>query len=161
NLLMIPGRFLIEFVGENSREQITQNIKQALDSVDSEAELHFVSPDGTPREFEAHVSPLWKEGKVGGSLVFLRDVTERKRTRELAAQSDKLRAVGELAAGVAHNLNNSLTVIQGRAQLLLMNSKDEAAAKGLKVITKAVEEGSQTLRRILEFARRDSVDEIS
>jgi signal transduction histidine kinase len=39
------------------------------------------------------------------------------------AQSDKLRALGELAAGVAHNLNNSLTVIQGRAQLLLMKQK--------------------------------------
>jgi PAS domain S-box-containing protein len=161
NLLMMPGRFLIEFVAEDSREQVNENIKRALDGADSEAEVRFVSTDGTSREVEAHSSPLWKEGKVGGSLVFLRDVTERKRTQELAVQSDKLRAVGELAAGVAHNLNNSLTVIQGRAQLLLMNSTDETAVKSLKVITKAVEEGSQTLRRILEFARRDSVNEIT
>src|SRR6266436_558226 len=161
NLLMMPGRFLIEFVAEDSREQVNENIKRALDGADSEAEVRFVSTDGTSREVEAHSSPLWKEGKVGGSLVFLRDVTERKRTQELAVQSDKLRAVGELAAGVAHNLNNSLTVIQGRAQLLLRNATDETSAKSLQVITNAVEDGTKTLRRILEFARRDSVSEFA
>src|SRR5205814_321492 len=103
--------------------------------------------------------PLWKDGNVTGVLVFLRDVTERKRAQELMAQSDKLRAVGELAAGVAHNLNNSLTVIQGRAQLLLMRGTDEATTKSLKVIVNAVEEGAKTLRRILEFARRETVQE--
>ena len=77
------------------------------------------------------------------------------------AQSDKLRAVGELAAGVAHNLNNSLTVIKGRAQLLLMRNTDEALSKSLKVITNAVEDGSSTLRRILEFARRESSTEFA
>src|SRR6266508_3439319 len=89
------------------------------------------------------------------------DDTERKRERELMAQSDKLRAVGELAAGVAHNLNNSLTVIQGRAQLLLRNSTDESSSKSLQIITNAVEDGTKTLRRILEFARRDSVSEFA
>ncbi|HKE58225.1 MAG TPA: ATP-binding protein, partial [Pyrinomonadaceae bacterium] len=111
------------------------------------------------RDLEAHVSPLWREGEVDGLLVFLRDITERKRTQELVSQSDKLRAVGELAAGVAHNLNNSLTVIKGRAQLLQMNATDKAALKSLSVINDAVEDGSKTLRRILDFARRDSAQE--
>jgi len=88
-------------------------------------------------------------------------VTERKQAQEMMAQSDKLRAVGELAAGVAHNLNNSLTVIKGRAQLLLMRSTDEPTIKNLKVIANAVEDGAKTLRRILEFARRESVKEFA
>src|SRR3977135_792496 len=79
----------------------------------------------------------------------------------MMAQSDKLRAVGELAAGVAHNLNNSLTVIKGRAQLLLLRNTDEPTAKNLKVIANAVEDGAKTLRRILEFARRESVKEFA
>src|SRR5207302_1929676 len=63
----------------------------------------------------------------------------------------------ELAAGVAHNLNNSLTVIQGRAQLLLMRSgADEPNKKSLEVITQAVGDCSQTLRRLLDFSRRGS-----
>ncbi|MGB7923194.1 MAG: ATP-binding protein, partial [Pyrinomonadaceae bacterium] len=123
---------------------------------DAQCEVQVVRADGaTARFVEAHTSPRWKDGAVSGVLVFLRDTTERRRTQERMAQSDKLRAVGELAAGVAHNLNNSLTVIQGRAQLLLMRTDDEATAKSLETITRAVAEGSQTLRRILEFARRD------
>jgi PAS domain S-box-containing protein len=157
----LSARYLIEFVAEDSRDKVSENIRRAWSGKDGSAEVRFVSSEGTSREVEAHVSPFWTEGKVGGVLVFLRDITERKRTQELVAQADKLRAVGELAAGVAHNLNNSLTVIQGRAQLLLMNSTDEITKKSLKVITNAVEDGSQTLRRILEFARRDAVNELT
>jgi signal transduction histidine kinase len=62
---------------------------------------------------------------------------------------------------VAHNLNNSLTVIQGRAQLLLRNATDDVSSKSLQVITNAVEDGTKTLRRILEFARRDSASEFT
>jgi signal transduction histidine kinase len=130
-----------------------------LSGSDTEYEVHLIRLDGTTRYAEAHTSPLWKEGEIDGVLIFLHDITERKREQELMAQSDKLRAVGELAAGVAHNLNNSLTVIQGRAQLLLRNANDPVAAKSLEVITNAVEDGTKTLRRILEFARRDSSSE--
>src|SRR5712675_3689845 len=89
-------------------------------------------------------------------MVFMSDITERKLAQARAARSDKLRALGELAAGVAHNLNNSLTVIQGRAQLLLMRSADQGNKKSLEVITQAVGDCSQTLRRLLDFSRRDA-----
>jgi CheY-like chemotaxis protein len=89
-------------------------------------------------------------------MVFMSDITERKLAQARAARSDKLRALGELAAGVAHNLNNSLTVIQGRAQLLLMRSADQGNKKSLEVTTQAVGDCSQTLRRLLDFSRRES-----
>jgi len=90
-------------------------------------------------------------------MVFMSDITERKLAQARAARSDKLRALGELAAGVAHNLNNSLTVIQGRAQLLLMRSTaDDGSKKSLGVITQAVGDCSQTLRRLLDFSRRET-----
>ena len=160
-LLMLAGRYFNEFIAANSRDLTDENLQRALAGIDTQFEVRAIRTDGTARYVEAHTSPLWKEGNVTGVLVFLRDVTERKRAQELMAQSDKLRAVGELAAGVAHNLNNSLTVIQGRAQLLLRRGMDEATAKSLKVITNAVAEGAKTLRRILEFARRESVQEFA
>ncbi|MEP6636230.1 MAG: PAS domain-containing protein, partial [Acidobacteriota bacterium] len=153
---MLSGRYFIQFIGEESRDLASDSLRRALMGEESEHELRTIRIDGVVREVEAHTSPLWKDNEVTGVLVFLRDVTERRRQREQAAQADKLRAVGELAAGVAHNLNNSLTVIQGRAQLLMMRTTDEAMVKSLKIITNAVEEGAQTLRRILEFARRES-----
>ena len=154
------GSFL-DIVSTDSRELTEENFRRTLAGNDTEHEVRVTRADGSTRYAEAHTSPLWKDGEIDGVLVFLRDVTDRKREHELMAQSDKLRAVGELAAGVAHNLNNSLTVIQGRAQLLLRNATDESSSKSLQVITNAVEDGTKTLRRILEFARRDSVSEFA
>jgi PAS domain S-box-containing protein len=151
----------LDLISDDSRKVAEENLRLSIAGQDTECEVVLARLDGTLRYAEAHSSPLWKDGEIDGVLVFLRDVTERKREHELMAQSDKLRAVGELAAGVAHNLNNSLTVIQGRAQLLLRNATDEASAKSLAVITSAVEDGSKTLRRILEFARRDSASEFA
>jgi PAS domain S-box-containing protein len=158
---MSSGVSFLDIVSADSRELTEENLRQTLKGDDTEYEARVSAIDGSIRHTEAHTSPLWKNGEIDGVLVFLRDVTDRKREHELMAQSDKLRAVGELAAGVAHNLNNSLTVIQGRAQLLLRNATDEVSSKSLQVITNAVEDGTKTLRRILEFARRDSANEFA
>lgn len=161
SIVLPRGASFLDIVSEDSRALAANNLRRTVAGADTENEVRLVRTDGSIRYAEAHTSPLWKEGEIDGVLVFLRDVTERKREHEIMAQSDKLRAVGELAAGVAHNLNNSLTVILGRAQLLLRNAADESSAKSLKIITNAVEDGSKTLRRILEFARRDSVSEFA
>ncbi len=160
-LSILPGTSFADIVSPDSRSLTEENLRRTLAGNDTEYEVRIARADGSSCYAEAHTSPLWKDGEIAGALVFLRDVTERKREHELMAQSDKLRAVGELAAGVAHNLNNSLTVIQGRAQLLLRNATDESSSKSLQVITNAVEDGTKTLRRILEFARRDSVSEFA
>ncbi|MDQ6652947.1 MAG: PAS domain-containing protein [Acidobacteriota bacterium] len=159
--LMLAGGSFLDVVSEDSRPPTEENLRRTLAGDDTDFEVSVIRTDGSIHFAEAHTSPLWKDGEIDGVLIFLRDITERKREHELMAQSDKLRAVGELAAGVAHNLNNSLTVIQGRAQLLLMNATDESTAKSLSVITNAVEDGSKTLRRILEFARRNSASEFA
>jgi PAS domain S-box-containing protein len=161
NRTALLGRHFGEVVSPESRDAAHANIKATLAGEDTQGEIQAARADGTVRHVEAHTSPLWKDGSVAGALVFLRDLTERKRTHERMAQSDKLRAVGELAAGVAHNLNNSLTVIQGRAQLLQRRATDEATSKSLEVIVQAVADGSQTLRRILDFARRDQAKEFA
>ncbi|MDT5122280.1 MAG: hypothetical protein QOC96_1762 [Acidobacteriota bacterium] len=153
------GRHFTEIVATESKEATSANIKSTLAGEDTRVEIQAVREDGSVRFVEAHLSPRWKDGAVAGALVFLRDLTERRRTHERMAQSDKLRAVGELAAGVAHNLNNSLTVIQGRAQLLQRRATDEATSKSLEVIVNAVSDGTQTLRRILDFARREATKE--
>jgi PAS domain S-box-containing protein len=158
-LLMPLGGSFLDIISADSRKVAEENVRRTLDGNDTENEVRMICADGSTRYAVANTSPLWKDGEIDGALVFLRDVTDRKREQELMAQSDKLRAVGELAAGVAHNLNNSLTVIQGRAQLLLRNATDESSSKSLQVITNAVEDGTKTLRRILEFARRESASE--
>ncbi len=74
-------------------------------------------------------------------------------------QSEKLRALGELAAGVAHDFNNVLGAILGRAQLLKANLSDPGLKKHAEIIEKAANDGAETVRRVQELGRQDSTDD--
>lgn len=154
---VLLGQDFSMIVAAESEEEANAAVQCTLRGEEKQFEVLTICTDGRVRCMDAHTSPLWSDGNITGVMVFMSDITERKLAQARAARSDKLRALGELAAGVAHNLNNSLTVIQGRAQLLLMRSSAEAGnRKSLEVITQAVGDCSQTLRRLLDFSRRDA-----
>lgn len=76
-----------------------------------------------------------------------------KATQDQLVASERLHALGEMASGVAHDFNNILGAILGRAQLLLMRTQDESVAKGLGVIEQAARDGAATVKRIQDFTR--------
>jgi PAS domain S-box-containing protein len=81
------------------------------------------------------------------------DVTEMKRLQEHVLQVEKLAALGELVAGIAHEINNPLAAISGHAQLLQMNGdrdvRDDAAT-----IEAMASRASRIVRSLLSFARQ-------
>ncbi len=83
-----------------------------------------------------------------------RYIAEQERILEQFAQVEKLSALGELASGVAHDLNNTLAGILGRAQLLLMHSGNPEVERGLQIIIKTAQDGAKTIKRIQDFARQ-------
>jgi signal transduction histidine kinase/DNA-binding response OmpR family regulator len=74
-------------------------------------------------------------------------------TRLQLVQSERIRALGELATGVAHNFNNLLSGILGHTQMLLSKSLDTATSERLQIIEKLVLDGSEVVKRIQEFTR--------
>jgi signal transduction histidine kinase/ActR/RegA family two-component response regulator len=81
-------------------------------------------------------------------------IAEQERIREQFSQMEKLSALGELASGVAHDFNNTLAGILGRAQLLQRTSDPEKIRRGLEIIIKTAEDGAKTVKRIQDFARQ-------
>ncbi len=81
-------------------------------------------------------------------------ITEQERIREQFSQMEKLSALGELASGVAHDFNNTLAGILGRAQLLQRTDDPEKIRRGLEIIIKTAEDGAKTVKRIQDFARQ-------
>jgi PAS domain S-box-containing protein len=79
---------------------------------------------------------------------------EVEASQQRIAQTDRLRALGELAAGVAHDFNNTLSMILGHAQHLLAQARDPGLQRQLQVIEKAAVDGARTVRRVHEFSRK-------
>jgi len=85
---------------------------------------------------------------------------ELKLAQDQIVQAEKLRAMGEMASGVAHDFNNVLAVVLGNIQLLLYqldHLSPEEIREGLKIIEQSSKDGAETVRRIQEFTgvRRD------
>jgi GAF domain-containing protein/CheY-like chemotaxis protein len=76
-----------------------------------------------------------------------------KTAQQHLVQTEKLRALGEMASGVAHDFNNSLAVILGRVQLVLRRIDDSTLRRWLEIVERAALDASQTVRRIQEFTR--------
>ena len=76
-----------------------------------------------------------------------------ERSQGQLVKTERLRALGEMAAGVAHDFNNLLSVILGRAELMLRRVREPAMVRDLEAVRRAAQDGADTVRRIQEFTR--------
>ncbi len=139
-------------------------------------------PDGAAAVIEVNSNPLYDPHKrVRGAVTVERDVTERTRLQqqvqteaerlermvqertgellalqEAAARDRRLAAVGQLAAGVMHDVNNALNPIMAAAYLLEMNAENPVAVRDYAVrIARAAETGAATAARVGRFIRQE------
>lgn len=153
------GRSLLDMVFEGDRELVQEKLDAALNGAPQTYEMRYFAHDRRLRYARVDNSPLVVDGRATGVLGIARDITEQKEERERAARADKLRALGQLASGVAHDFNNSLAAILGRAQLLRRQVEDPALVRNLDIIQTAAEDAAATVRRIQTFARKSAVKE--
>lgn len=73
--------------------------------------------------------------------------------QDFMVRSERLRALGEMASGVAHDFNNMLSIILGRAQLALAIARDPKVARHLQIIEQTATDGAKTVRRLQDSAR--------
>jgi PAS domain S-box-containing protein len=95
--------------------------------------------------------------EIGRVHVYAQDVTDRLNLEAQLRQSQKMEAIGQLAAGVAHDFNNLLTIMQGYASRLLTDSTHTPRSGDAEEILNATERAASLTRQLLAFSRRQTL----
>jgi PAS domain S-box-containing protein len=148
-LQSIGHRRLVPREERNRAEELFQ---RALAGEVETFEMRGRKKSGDKRLLLVTYTPIYDAGRLSSVLTIARDITDERLAAERAAQADKLRALGQLASGVAHNFNNVLAAIVGHAQLLKRDVTGKELAARVEIIERAALDGAQTVKRIQGFA---------
>ncbi len=150
----VVGRTLLELVVPADRPALEDALVKAFHGTAARAEVQVLAPEGGTRLVALAASRL-PEADPPSVLFVGRDMTHEREMRLRLMESDRLAAVGELVAGVAHEVNNPLSSISAFAQLLLRDGGlTSAQRESVEVIRTETLRASQVVKDLLAFARR-------
>lgn len=144
----------IELIFNTSSLQPKYQVLQSLDNTtrmveltDRHGELYLIATSKAP--------VLTEQASFLGTVLVFRDVSTEVHLRQSAHHNDKLRALGQLSGGIAHDLNNILAVITGASELIGMDVHSPDSARDLALrITESSQRGGKLIERLLAFSRK-------
>jgi two-component system, NtrC family, sensor kinase len=119
--------------------------------------VSWAGPDHLPREWEINAYPIpGRQASAARAVIIWQDRTEERRLESSLMQAGKLAAIGQLAAGVAHEINNPLTAINANAQMLKMFiPPEDENYESVDLIARAGDRAARVVRGLLDFARQE------
>jgi len=156
------GKDFCDLVDEESKRLMADRFARwgRGEKLSTSFELNAIRKDGDIRNIEINGRVMKSSESEMDYIVFVKDITEKKKMEEQLLQNEKLRSLGEMASGVAHDFNNALAAILGNTQLLLYNAQDEETREALKTIEKVTRDSAQTVKRLQEFTRKRTRQEL-
>ncbi len=150
------GRSAFEFITEKDRARAMKGLKKTLSGgYSGNPEYTFLTKDG--REFTAESSTAVLRDVSGipiGFITITKDITESKRLKEQLIVTDRLASVGELASGIAHELNNPLTSVVGFSELLLEKNIPSDIKADILTIHRQARRTTEVIKNLLTFSQR-------
>ena len=121
--------------------------------------LQRLRPDGSTYPVSATVAGIVDRGGAVTHVVSVeRDISEDRRLREQLIHSERLSAVGQLVAGVAHEINNPLQAVMGFTELLIGSDTSPEIRRDLEQIRADADRAAKIVRHLLLFARRSTLE---
>ncbi len=121
------------------------------------SETHRMTKNGTIITVQLNVNRMpAPDGNYGGRTVIIKDFTEVKKLQEQVDQSEKLAVIGQLAAGVAHEIGNPLASISAIVQILQRKSTEPFYKEQLATVKENIDRISKIVRELVDFSRPPS-----
>lgn len=126
------------------------------DKIIRNKETEIITKDGRRRSVSVSSAILRdSDGKIIGGVQTFRDITEEKQRQAIMCQTEKLAAIGQLSAGLAHEINNPIGNVLGYAKLILKDpSMNEKQRERLEIITEQAEKASSIVQGLLNYSRQ-------
>jgi PAS domain S-box-containing protein len=154
------GHHFAEFMPPDSAAVHARHFAHVVATGDTVAfELLGQGDGGALCWYETVLAPLRREGQIEGVITIARNIDARKRLEEELARSQRLAAIGTLAAGIAHEINNPLTYILGSLDFALAHPQDDEARAALVEARSGAERVRSIVRDLKLLAREDDGDE--
>ena len=154
----VQGREIEMLLPADLRESQTQKFRTFLEGQEQKKgkKITFATTalrrDGITIPVEITLSSAVIDDRISGFAVF-HEITERKRAEKILVQSEKMRSLGEMASGVAHDFNNCLTTILGNISLLKEKTADKEITGKLDAIEKAAQQATAKIASLQGFSR--------
>lgn len=152
----LTGTLLGERMAPRDRKQVRKLFESMLAGERNQSSIEYLAQrkDGEMRLFRASASPLYgASGQIEGVIAAARDITESKRIEQQLIQTERLAAMGQMIAGVAHELNNPLTAVLGVTELLRDAAPDDVSRRQLELAHRQARRAAQIVQNLLAFSR--------
>ncbi len=153
---------LLRFKGENEvdLERVLRDLRpddadEIRQAIKEERRLHLVSVAyGEDSFYDLLCTPFsGDDGEAGGTIILIDDRTEALKLRDYMRRTEQISSIAELAAGVAHEINNPLNIILNYMDLLSMAIQDEPSVGRLKKIEREIQRITEITGSLLSFSR--------
>ena len=155
----IVGKHVSEVIGEKLYHFTLPQRTAALRGEEAACENEIVDAQGSLRYQQAtYVPHIDDSGGVIGYFTLVHDITEHKQAEKERRRSQRLKALGNMAGGIAHNLNNLLVPIQALSEMALEEFPEESPSReDMRRVVRSSQSAKELVSRILQFGRKDSL----
>ena len=163
------GKSIAEHIGENKNKDVwIDQMKLALLGESFSREEELIQLNSSTQVWLRWIIQPWKDAleEIGGVIIMAENISERKETQARLAQNSKLSALGEMAGGIAHEINNPLSIIKGYIDLFKRHASRETLTHELLLqyinkMDSTVGRISKIVNGMRRFSRESSFDEKS
>jgi signal transduction histidine kinase/DNA-binding response OmpR family regulator len=128
----------------------------------ADAESHEVGRDGRPRYFVNNLLGIVRDGALVRAWGSQRDITERRETMERLQRAQRMESVGKLAGGIAHEVNNMMSVVLGCSEFVLRRADLHPAVRAdVEQVRQAAERSAAITAQLLAFSRRQMLQPVA